>query len=297
MGQGDNTMSLQFKLATDTSADLPQEYLDENNIGLMSLAYSIDGITYDENNMLDSKEFFDKMRAGSMPITSQVNPEQAKEHFLEYSKECKEILYLAFSSGLSGTFNAVRIAAEEVMEENPDIKIKVIDTKCASLGQGLIVYKAVEERKKGKTFEEVADYVEKNMMDVVHIFTVDDLNHLHRGGRVSKATAVIGTLANIKPILHMDDEGKLVALTKARGRKKSLLTLVDIMEQKMGSKRSENDVFMITHGDCIEDAEFLADAITERFGITQKIISILDPTIGAHTGPGLISLFFMGDER
>ena len=290
-------MSLQFKLATDTSADLSQEYLEDNNIGIMSLAYSIDGVTYDESNILDSKEFFDKMRAGSMPITSQVNPEQAKTHFLEYSKESKKILYLAFSSGLSGTFNAVRIAAEEVMEENPDVVIKVIETSCASLGQRLIVYKAVEEMKKGKSFEEVADYVEKNMMDVIHIFTVDDLHHLHRGGRVSKATAVIGTLANIKPILHVDYDGKLVSLTKARGRKKSLLTLLDIMDKKMGSRRNENDIFMITHGDCLEDAEFLADAITERFGINKRMISILDPTIGAHTGPGLIALFFMGDER
>ncbi len=290
-------MSSQFKLATDTSADLSQEYLEDNNIGIMSLAYSIDGVTYDESNILDSKEFFDKMRAGSMPITSQVNPEQAKTHFLEYSKESKKILYLAFSSGLSGTFNAVRIAAEEVMEENPDVVIKVIDTKCASLGQGLIVYKAVEEMKKGKSFEEVADYVEKNMMDVIHVFTVDDLHHLHRGGRVSKATAVIGTLANIKPILHVDYDGKLVSLTKARGRKKSLLSLLDIMDKKMGSRRSENDIFMITHGDCLDDAEFLADAITERFGIEKRMISILDPTIGAHTGPGLIALFFMGDER
>lgn len=289
---------MNFKLVTDNTADLPLSYVEENNIGLMTLSCILDGITYDENNILDPKVFFDKMRNGSMPTTSQVNPEQAKAHFEKCIKEgYKEILYLAFSSGLSGTYNSGRIAASEVMEENPDIKIEVIDTLCASLGEGLLVYLTVEEMKKGKSFEEVVAFVKETIPHVIHVFTVDDLNHLHRGGRVSKATAVIGTLANIKPILHVDDEGHLTSLTKARGRKKSLLALVDIMEASMGSYKDKNGIFMITHGDCEEDARFLADAITNKFGIKDCMINPLGAVIGSHTGPGLIALFFLGDAR
>lgn len=287
-----------FKLITDNTADLPLSYIKEHNIGLFTLPCNLDGVIYDENNTLDSKTFFDKMRNGSMPTTSQVNPEEAKSRLKVYINEgYKEILYLAFSSGLSGTYNSGRIAAEEIMSEHPDVNIQVIDTLCASLGEGLLVYLTVEEMKKGKSMEEVISFVKDTIPHVIHIFTVDDLNHLHRGGRVSKATAVIGTLANIKPILHVDDEGHLISLTKARGRKKSLITLVDIMEKSMGSYREKNGIFMITHGDCEEDAKFLANAITERFGIKDCIINPLGATIGAHTGPGLIALFFLGDAR
>lgn len=287
-----------FKLITDNTADLPMSYIEENQIGLFTLPCTIDGITYDENNSLDSKAFFDKMRSGSMPTTSQVNPEQAKACLEAYIEEgYKEILYLAFSSGLSGTYNSARVAAEEIMSEHPDVNIQVIDTLCASLGEGLLVYLAVEEMKKGKSMDEVISFVQETIPHVIHVFTVDDLNHLHRGGRVSKATAVIGTLANIKPILHVDDEGHLTALTKARGRKKSLTTLVDIMEKSMGTYKEKNGIFMITHGDCEEDARFLADSITKRFGIEKCIMNPLGATIGAHTGPGLIALFFLGDAR
>ncbi len=287
-----------FKLITDNTADLPMSYMEENHIGLFTLPCTIDGVTYDENNSLDSKVFFDKMRNGSMPTTSQLNPEQAKIRLEEYIAEgYKEILYLAFSSGLSGTYNSARIAAEEIMSEHSEVNIQVVDTLCASLGEGLLVYLTVEEMKKGKSMEEVISFVQETIPHVIHVFTVDDLNHLHRGGRVSKATAVIGTLANIKPILHVDDEGHLTALTKARGRKKSLTTLVDIMEKSMGSYKEKNGIFMIAHGDCEEDARFLADAITKKFGIEDCIINPLGATIGAHTGPGLIALFFLGDAR
>ncbi|MBQ7065739.1 MAG: DegV family protein [Lachnospiraceae bacterium] len=289
---------MNFKLATDNTTDLPLSYIKENNIGLMTLSCLLDGVTYDENNILDSKVFFEKMRNGSMPTTSQVNPDQAKSHFESYIKEgYKEILYLAFSSGLSGTYSSVKVAAEEIMEEHPDVKIEVIDTLCAAMGEGLLVYLAVEEMKRGKSFQEVVEFVKETIPHVIHVFTVDDLNHLHRGGRVSKATAVIGTLANIKPILRVDDEGHLVSLTKTRGRKKSLMTLVNLMEEYMGSYKDKNGIFMINHGDCEEDARFLADAITNRLGIEECMINPLGAVIGSHTGPGLIALFFLGDAR
>ncbi|MBD5544899.1 MAG: DegV family protein [Lachnospiraceae bacterium] len=287
-----------MKLMTDNTADLPLSYIEENNIGILTLPCNLDGVIYDENNMLDSKTFFHKMRNGSMPTTSQVNPQEAKSRMEAYVKEgCQEILYLAFSSGLSGTYNSVRIAAEEIMSEYQNVNIQVVDTLCASLGEGLLVYLTVEEMKKGKSMAEIVSFVKDTIPHIIHIFTVDDLNHLHRGGRVSKATAVIGTLANIKPILHVDDQGHLISLTKARGRKKSLTALVDIMEESMGSYKEKNGIFMITHGDCQEDAEFLANAITKRFGIKDCMINPLGATIGAHTGPGLVALFFLGDAR
>ena len=188
-----------FKIVTDSTADLPVEYLKEHDLGCMNLSYIMDGVTYGQGQELPEKEFYALMRQGKMPTTSQVNPEEAKAHFTEYLKENKEILCIAFSSGLSGTYNSMRIAADEIMEEQPDCKIIVIDSLCASLGEGLLVHKAVTLRDQGKSMEEVAEWVKNNRLHLVHVFTVDDLYHLYRGGRVSKATAFVGTLAGIKP--------------------------------------------------------------------------------------------------
>lgn len=286
-----------FKIITDSTADLPVSYLEENEIGCLHLSYIMDGETYGQNKELEYKEFYALMRDGKMPTTSQVNPDQAKCFFEEAIKDHDEILYLAFSSGLSGTYNSVQIAATEIMEEHPEKKIIVIDTLAASLGEGLLVYKAVEMRKAGKSMEEVAKWVEDNKLHLVHAFTVDDLFHLHRGGRVSKASAILGTLISIKPKLHVDNEGHLILLSKVRGRKKSLAALVDYMEEKMGSYRDQNDIFMISHGDCLEDAELVRDMVKERFGIETCLIRHVGPTIGAHSGPGTVALFFLGEER
>ena len=286
-----------YKIVTDSTADLPQDYLEKNEIGVMTLPYTIDGITYDGTDDLDTTEFYKKMRAGKMPTTSQVNPTQARQHFEEYRKEFKKILYISFSSGLSGTYNSVSIAAGEIMEENPDVEIIVIDSKCASLGEGLFVHLAVEMKKAGKEFHEVAEYLESHKLNLVHVFTVDDLFHLYRGGRVSKTTAVVGTLASIKPVMHVDDEGHLVPVGKVRGRKKSLHELVDLMEKKIGSYRDKNEIVFISHGDSAEDAQYVADEVKARFGIEKFLIHDVGPTIGAHSGPGTIALFFLGDSR
>ena len=287
----------QFKIVTDTTADLPKEYINEHNLGLMCLRYIINGEIYGKDKILDDKEFYSLMRAGDMPTTSQVNPDEAKELLEEYLKESKEILCISFSSGLSGTYNSARLAAEELMEERDDIRIVVIDSKCASLGEGLLVHKAVTMREEGKSFDEVCQYVKETAPHLVHIFTVDDLNHLYRGGRVSKTTAFIGTLANIKPILHVDEEGKLIPISKVRGRKKSLYSLVDFMEKQMGSFKDKNTEVFISHGDCEEDAKLVAEEIKNRFGIEEFLISYIGPTIGAHAGPGTVALFFLGDKR
>lgn len=289
-----------FKITTDSTTDLPVEYLREHNIGCMPISYILDGVTYGRDQELDWKEFYSMMRNdGKMPTTSQINPAEAKEYLEEYIKTDKEILHLAFSSGLSGTYNNIRIAAEEIMEEHPDCRIVVVDSLCASMGEGLFVHKAMKMRDAGKTLDETAEWLNENVQNFVHVFTVDDLFHLYRGGRVSKTAAVIGTLVSIKPRLHVDSEGHLIVIDKVRGRKKSLNALVDYMEEKMGSYLQENkdDCVFISHGDALEDAEYVRDQIKERFGIENFMINHIGPTIGAHSGPGTIALFFMGESR
>lgn len=287
-----------FKISICSTADLPESYLQENQLGVVGLSYMFeDGEVHKRGNDLSEPVFYSKMRAGQIPTTSQINPEEAKIAFEEYLKTTKEILQIAFSSGLSGSYNSLRIAAEELMEERDDIKIIVVDTLAASLGEGLLVHKAVQLKKQGKSMEEVAAWLEEHKLNLVHMFTVDDLFHLYRGGRVSKATAILGTMVNIKPILHVDDEGHLIPLSKVRGRKKSLNTLVDYMEEKMGSYRDQNDIFFISHGDSLEDAEYVAEEVKRRFGIESHLINYVSPTIGAHSGPGTIALFFLGDQR
>ena len=243
----------EFLISTDNTADLPYSYYKENHIEYMYLTYTMDGVTYDKENELPSKEFYAKMRAGSMPTTSQVNSETVKEVWRPYLEQGIDILHLAFSSGLSGSCNSARLAAEELKEEHPEYNIIVIDSLCASLGEGMFVYKAVELRKAGNSMEETAAWLEKHKLNFCHVFTVDDLHHLHRGGRVSKMTAVLGTMINIKPLLHVDNEGHLIPLDKVRGRKKSLVSLVDMMDARLGSYRGRNDVVFISHGDCEKD--------------------------------------------
>lgn len=284
-----------FMIVTDTNADLPQEYLESNKIGLLFFSYMIEDVTYGKENNLDYKDFYAKMRNGSMATTSQVNPNEIKEYFEECLKTNKRILCLSFSSGLSGTCSSAKFVANEMMEENPDCKIVVIDTLCASLGEGLFVHKAIELRDAGKSMEETAEWLEAHIQNFVHIFTVDDLNHLYRGGRVSKAAAVVGTMVGLKPILHVDAEGHLIPIDKVRGRKKSLHALVDYMEKKQGG--FHNDIVFISHGDALEDAELVAEEIKTRFGIDKSLIHVIGPTIGAHSGPGTIALFFMGESR
>lgn len=296
-----------FKIITDSTTDLPAEYLEEHDVGCLPISYILDGVTYGREKQLDWKKFYACMRdEGKMPTTSQINPAEAKEQLEEYIAEeyskkdgSKEILYLAFSSGLSGTCGNIRMAAQELMEEHPDVKIIVVDSLGASMGEGLFVHKAVRMRDSGKSMEETAGWLQEHVLNFTHVFTVDDLFHLYRGGRVSRTAAVLGTMISIKPKLHVDDEGHLILIGKVRGRKKSLSALVDYMEEKMGSWTDENrvDYVFISHGDALEDAEYVRDLIKERFGFRNFLINHIGPTIGAHSGPGTIALFFMGESR
>ncbi|MCL2253744.1 MAG: DegV family protein [Lachnospiraceae bacterium] len=285
-----------FKIVTDSMADLPKDYLDKHQIGCMNLSYIIDDVVYGQGKELELKEFFDAMRKGKMPTTSQVNPDEAKACFEEYYKTNKKILYLAGSSGISGTYNSGRIAAEEMMYEHPDCEIVVIDTLSASLGEGLLVYKAVMLREQGKSMEETAQWVQENIQKTVHIITVDDLNHLYRGGRVSRTSALVGTLVSVKPLIHINQEGRLVVLGKTRGRKKSLDSLVEYMNEK-NALRGKDDIVFIMHGDCISDAEYVKEQVNARYGIENFMISYAGPIIGTHVGPGTVAIFFLGDSR
>ena len=288
----------EFVIVTDTTTDLPRDYVEKHHLYMMSLPYTLEGTSYTWEKPMPVKDFYDKMRAGSLPTTSQANPEEAALLYESILKDNDvDILHIAFSSGLSGSFNSCRIAAADVCEKYPDHRIVVVDSLAATLGQGLLVYKAVQLKEAGKSLDEVAAWVEENKYHLVHNFTVDDLFHLHRGGRLSKTAAIVGTMINLKPVLHVDDEGHLVMLSKVRGRKKSLIGLVDCMEKQLGDWKDKNDIIFISHGDCPENAQFVADLIKERFGYENFMIDYIGATIGAHSGPGTVALFYLGDHR
>lgn len=286
-----------YVITTDSTCDLPESFTKENNVDVIPVLYSVDDVVYGtpDSNM-NIKDFYDAMRNGIMPTTMACNIEDCKTVFEKYAKDNIDILHLAFSSGLSSTYSNAVIAANDVMEEYPNCRITVIDTLAASMGEGLLVYKAVNLKKEGKSLDEVATYIEENKGNVISRFTVDDLHHLHRGGRVSKTTAIVGSLINVKPILHIDEEGLLKSLENVRGRKKSLTRIIDMMEEATRDYNGTNDIVFLSHGDCEEDAKYIASEIEKRFGI-KTMVNILGQTIGTHTGPNLIALFFMGNKR
>lgn len=286
-----------YVIMTDNCADLPESYYKEHGISVNYLNYTLNGKTYEPDEFLPEKEYYKLLREGSLPTTSQATPAQVKDHMESLLKEGKDILCLAFSSGLSGTYGSCVAAADELKTEYPEQKIIVIDTLCASLGQGLLVHYAVQHKEAGEDIATVAYWVETHKLNLVHLFTVDDLFHLHRGGRVSKTTAVVGSMLNIKPVLHVDNEGHLINIGKARGRKKSLLELVRLMEEQIGSYKESIDTIFISHGDCIEDAEFVRDKVKEKFPIKTCLINYVGSVIGTHSGPGTLALFFLGDVR
>lgn len=286
-----------FVITTDSTCDLPESYMSEHSLKTLKLGYTIDGITYGKEKNLDLKDFYAMMRDKKMPTTNACNPDDATEVFESYLKEGKDILHIAFSSGLSTSCNSAMVAAAELREKYPDRKIVIVDSLCASLGEGLLVHKAICLMNEGKTLDETAQWVEEHKLNLCHQFTVDDLFNLQRGGRVSKSVAIIGTLINVKPVLHMDDEGHLASLNNVRGRKKSLIALVDNMEASIKDYPEKNDIVFISHGDSEDDANFVAEQIKSRFGINNFIINYISPTIGSHSGPGTVALFYFGSKR
>ena len=288
----------QFVILTDSCADLTAELVEQLDVQVLPLSYDMEGkivYNYPDNREMDPHEFYELLRAGKTATTSAVNVAQFAEAMEPYLQDGKDVLVLAFSSGLSTTYNSAVIAADDLREKYPERKIFVVDTLCASMGQGLLVYLAAKEREKGGSIEAVRDWAEANKMSVAHQFTVNDLFHLKRGGRISATTAVVGTMLSIKPVLHVNDEGRLINIGKARGRGASLKALVDAMEK--AAIDPANQTVFISHGDCWEDAQTVADMVKERFEVKEIIMNYVGPVIGAHAGPGVVALFYLAKER
>lgn len=289
-------MMRDFIISTDSTADLPVKYLEENNVSVHPLYYIVDGKEYIPGiDDMTVKDFYQALRDGKMPTTSASNPINIISRFQKEINEGHNILHLSFSSGLSSSYNNAQMCAEKIMEEEPEFKIIVVDTLSGTVGQGILLMKAVDMKKQGKTIEEIAEWLNDNKKHLIHEFTVSDLNHLYRGGRLSKASAVLGSMLNIQPILHMDNRGGLAPIGKVRGRKKALNTLVDNIEKKSDIKTLKQ-VF-ISHGDCIEDAKYVAGKIKQQYGIEDILISDICPTIGAHTAQGALVVAYLGNNR
>lgn len=286
-----------FVITADSNCDLLDSYVKEKHIGIIPHYYDLEGITYGDEINLTPRDFYNKMREGNMPTTMASNPEVIRKTFQSYIDQGLDILHISFSSALSGGCSNVVTGAAEICEENPGAKIIVVDTLNASLGEGLMVMKAVQLKEEGKTIEETVSWLEEHKMDFCVLFTVDDLGHLYRGGRISKTTAIVGSMINIKPILYVNDEGKLVPLDKVRGRKKSLAYITENMIDSMGKYRDSKDVICIAHGDAPEDAEYLAAMVKEKLPHKEIVINYVSPSIGSHSGPGAIGLCFMGEKR
>ena len=287
-----------YVLLTDSSADLTAELVAELGVEVLPLSFHMGDKTYrnwPDNREIDPKDFYRRLRAGETATTSAVNVSDYTEAVEPLVQAGRDVLIIAFSSGLSATCHSAQIAAQELSEQYPDRKIWVVDSLCASLGQGLLVWYAARMKAQGKSMEEVRDWLEDNKLHLCHWFTVDDLHFLKRGGRISAATAVVGTMLSIKPVMHVDDGGHLVPVSKARGRKASLLALVDHMEKT--ADHPEGQTVFISHGDCEADAKFVADEVRRRFGVKDIYINYVGPVIGNHSGPGTLALFFLGSHR
>lgn len=288
----------EYVIVTDSCCDLTAEMAQKLDLTVIPLCVEIEGKVY--YNYLDEREitfkdFYDKLRTKCPTKTSSINVSQFEEAMAPILASGKDILYIGFSSGLSGTYNTSLIAIEELSARYPDRKIYAVDTLAASQGQGMICYYACLEKQKGKTIEEVRDFVENNRLKMCMWFTIDDLMFLKRGGRISATTAVLGSMLSIKPVLHVDDEGHLISMSKARGRKASIRAIVDEAAQR--GIDIENQVLFITHGDCLEDAQYLAELVRERLHVKEIHINHVGPVIGSHSGPGTLALFFWGTSR
>lgn len=283
-----------YYIYTDSTSDLPRKFY-EDNFGIINFPCYINGEEFQYGADDDFKGFYNKIREGALPTTSMINPETFKDAFRPLLQEGRDILHISFSSGLSGTYECAVMAANELKEEFPKRKIALIDSKCATLGQGLLVYYALKKRAEGASAEENAAYLEDLKNHIYHDFTVENLFHLCRGGRLSRGEAIIGSVLQVKPLLLVNTEGKLISYDKVMGRRQSLRVLADRMEAKMAGYN--NEIVFIGHGDCQEEAEFLADRITKKYGISTILIDYVGPIVGAHTGAGLIALFYLASDK
>lgn len=284
-------------IMTDSNCDLNENFLNENNIPVIPFHFILKGVDYEDNlgQSMSYKEFYNQLRKGNMSSTAQITPYTYEDYFRKYVEDGYSVIYIGFSSALSESFNHSVFARATILTDNPDADIRLIDSKAASVGQGLLVVKAAELLKQGKTVEEISEWLENNKLKVNHWFLVDSLDHLKRGGRLSATSAAIGTMLNVKPILIVDKDGKLVSVEKVRGRKKAIRKLFE--ELKNRGIDIETQTIFISHGDCVEDAELLGNMIIGELHAKEVIINYLGPIIGTHTGPGFLSIVFSGTAR
>lgn len=286
---------MDFQIITDSCCDFPTPMYGQLGLTFVPLTVEFRGNTFDDKNDDTLKDMYAGLRAGEVAKTSAVNPSRWSQAMEKALAAGKDVLVLAFSSGLSTTYQSAVIAAQELAEEYPDRKIQVIDTLCASMGQGLLVWYACKKRDEGLSLDAVAQWVLDNRLHLCHWFTVDDLMYLKRGGRISAATALVGTMLQIKPLLHVDDEGHLINMTKTRGRKAAIDAMVK-KAQELGAGY-DNSTMFISHGDCLSDAEYLSRQLKEKCGVKDVVISYVGAVIGSHSGPGTLALFFLGSHR
>ena len=286
---------MSYRILTDSCCDFPEALYSQLNLTRISLTVNYQGkeqLDFSDDGL---KDMYAGLRAGEVATTAAANPDGWTGVMEPILAAGENLLVMAFSSGLSTTYQSAVIAAAELREKYPQRDIRVVDTLCASLGQGLLVWYACKKRDEGLTLPELYLWVEENKLHLCHWFTVDDLMYLKRGGRIGTATALVGTMLNIKPVLHVDDEGHLINVGKARGRKASINALAEKMAQLRGDY--DNSTVFICHGDCLEDAQYLANTVKERFGVREVLIGYTGAVIGSHSGPGTLALFFMGDHR
>lgn len=286
---------MDFQIITDSCCDFPTPMYGQLGLTFVPLTVEFRGNTFDDKNDDTLKDMYQGLRAGEVAKTSAVNPSRWSQAMEKALAAGKDVLVLAFSSGLSTTYQSAVIAAEELKDAYPDRKIQVIDTLCASMGEGLLVWYACKKRDEGLSLDEVAQWVVDNRLHLCHWFTVDDLMYLKRGGRISAATALVGTMLQIKPLLHVDDEGHLINMTKTRGRKAAIDAMVK-KAQELGAGY-DNSTMFISHGDCLSDAEYLSRQLKEKCGVKDVVISYVGAVIGSHSGPGTLALFFLGSHR
>ena len=286
---------MSYKIITDSGCDFTKEKYAELGLAVAPLMVNFRGESYPDRNDESLKDLYAGLRAGEVSTTAAVNPEQWTEAMEPVLKSNEDVLVLAFSSGLSTSYQSAEIAAGDLREQYPDRTILVVDSLCASLGQGLLAYYACKKRDEGLDLQELYQWLLNNRLHLCHWFTVDDLMYLKRGGRISAATAIMGTMLSIKPVLHVDDEGHLVNVGKARGRRAS----IQAMAKKVGelAEGYDNSVMFISHGDCPEDAEYLRSLLESQYGVKEVYINYVGAVIGSHSGPGTLALFFMGEHR
>lgn len=286
---------MSFVITTDSCSDLSIEYLKKRNIGMIPLIFTIDGNDHFDDKSMSSKEFFALVRSGKMSKSSLINSTRFEEFYEGYLKKGIDIIHISLSSELSGSHQNAIIAIETLKEKYPKRKLIAIDSLSASLGGGLLVHLLSNKKDAGDSYEDIVKYAKETVPKICAWFTVDDLNHLYRGGRLSKTSAILGTLLSVKPVMHIDDNGKLVPVAKAKGRKKSMKMIVDEMEKS--AIDPQNSPIFISHADCKEEAEHLADLVRTRFDAKDVFVDVIGPVIGTHGGPGTLALFFVGNNR